>query len=73
MGKWPFCLHLEQYGGFGQLRFKCPASPQFQQIGPDCSIDVEAEDDADEVCLTPCLFALLDLVSCIDGESVFPT
>ena len=70
MGKCPFCLHLEQYGGFGQLCFRCPASPQFQQIGPDFSIDVEAEDDADGVCLTPCLFVLLDLVSHIDGESV---
>ena len=69
-GKWPFCLHLEQDGGFGQLCFRCPASPQFQQIGLDFSIDVEAEDDADEVCLTPCLFVLLDLVSRIDGESV---
>ena len=69
-GKCPFCLHLEQYGGFGQLRFRCPASPQFQQIGPDFSVDVEAEDDADEVCLMPCLFVLLDLVSRIDGESV---
>ena len=63
-------MHLEQYGGFGQLRFKCPASPQFQQIGPDFSIDVEVEDDADGVCLTPCLFVLLDFVSCVDGESV---
>ena len=70
MGKWPFCLDLEQYDGFGQLCFRCPASPQFQQIGPDFSIDVEAEDDADEVCLMPCLFVLLDLVSRIDGESV---
>ena len=69
-GKWPFCLHLEQCGGFGQLCFRCPASPQFQQIGPDFSVDVEVEDDADEVCLTPCLFVLLDLVSRVDGESV---
>ena len=70
MGKCPFCLHLEQYDGFGQLHFKCPASPQFQQIGPDFSIDVEAEDGADEVCLTPCLFVLLYLVLHVDGESV---
>ena len=65
-----FCLQLEQYGDFGQLRFKCPASPQFQQVGPDFSVDVEVEDDADEVCLMPCLFVLLDLVSHVDGESV---
>ena len=56
--------------GFGQLCFKCPASPQFQQIGPDFPVDVEAEGDADEVCLTPCLFALLDLKLCIEGDSV---
>ena len=70
MGKCTFCLHLEQYGGFGQLRFKWTASPHFQQIGPDFSIDVEAEDDADRVCLTPCLFVLLGLVSSEDGEPV---
>ena len=70
MGKCPFCLHLEQYSGFGQLHFRWSASPQFQQIGPDFSIDVEAEDDADGVCLTPCLFVLLDLMSCEDGEPV---
>ena len=69
-GKWPFCLHLAQYGGFGQLCFKCPTSPQFQQIGPDFPIDVKAEDDADGVGLTPCLFALLDPKSHVDGESV---
>ena len=72
-GKCPFCLHLEQYGGFGQLRFRWPASPQFQQIGPDFSIDVEVEEDVDGVCLTPCLFVLLDLVSREDGESVLLT
>ena len=71
MGKCPFSLHLEQYGGFGQLRFKWPASPQFHQIGPDLSVDAEAEDDVDGVCLTPCLFLLLDLVSSEDGEGVF--
>ena len=73
MGKCPFPLHLEQYGGFGQLHFKWPASPQFQQIGLDFSIDVEAEDDVDEVCLTPCPFLLLDLVLREDGEAVFFT
>ena len=58
MGKCPGCLHLEQYGGFGQLHFKWTASPQFQQIGPDFSIDVEEEEeDVDGVCLTPaCLY-----------------
>ena len=70
MGKWPLCLHLEQYGGFGQLAFKCPVSPQFQHIGPDFPIDIEVEDDDDEVCLMPCLLALLDLVSGVDGKSV---
>ena len=73
VSKCPFCLHLEQYGGFGQLCFKWPASPQFQQIGPDFSVDVEAEDDVDEVCLTPCPFLLLDLVSRKDGEAVLFT
>ena len=73
MGKCPFSLHLEQYGGFGQLRFKWPTSPQFQKIGPDFSVDVEAEDDVDEVWLTPCPFLLLDFVSCKDGEAVFFT
>ena len=73
MGKCPFSLHLEQYGGFGQLRFKWPAPPQFQQIGPDLSVDVEAEDDDDDVCLTPCPFLLLDLVSSGDGEALFFT
>ena len=43
----------------------------FQQIGPDFSIDVEVEDDVDEVCLTPCPFLLLDLVSRKDSEAVF--
>ena len=71
MGKCPFCLHLEQYGGFGQLCFKWPASPQFQQIGSDFSVDVEVEDDVDDVCLTPWPFLLLDLVSHEDGEAVF--
>ena len=65
-----FLLALGTIGWVGQLRFKCPASPQFQQIGPDFSVDVEAEDDADEVCLMHCLFALLDLVSRVDGESI---
>ena len=60
---------LEQYGGFGQLCFKWPASPQFQQIGPDFSVDVEMEDEDDKVCLTPCPFLLLDLVSREDGEA----
>ena len=70
-GKCPFTLHLEQYGGFSQ---KWPASPQFQQIGPDLSVDVEAEDDDDDdVCLTPCPFLLLDIVSSEDGEAVFFT
>ena len=73
MGKCPFSLHLEQYGGFGQLCFKWSASPQFQQIGPDLSVDVEAEDDVDDVCLTPCPFLLLDLVSSEGGEAVFIT
>ena len=73
MGKCPFCLHLEQYGGFRQLRFRWPASPQFQQIGPDFSVDVEVEEDTDGVCLTPCLFVLLDLVSCEVGEAVLLT
>ena len=73
MGKCPFSLHLEQYGGLGQLHFKWPASPQFQQIGPDLSVDVEAEDDVDDVCLTPCPYLLLDLVSSEDGEAVFIT
>ena len=72
-GKCPFCLHLEQYGGCGQLCFKWPASPQFQQIGPDFSFDVEVKDDVDKVCLTPCPFLLLDLVSCKDGEAVLFT
>ena len=66
-------MHLEQYGGFEQLRFKWPASPQFQQIGPDFSINVETEDDDDEVCLTPCPFLLLDLVSREDGEAALFT
>ena len=73
MGKCPFCLHLEQYGGFGQLRFKWPASPQFQQMGPDFSVDVEVEDDVDKVCLTPCPFLHLDLVSRETGEAIFFT
>ena len=73
MGKCPFSLHLEQYGGFGQLHFKWPASPQFQQIGPDLSVDVEAEDDDDDICLTTCPFLLLDLVLSKDGEDVFIT
>ena len=73
MDKRPFSLHLEQCGGFGQLRFKWPASPQFQQIGPHLSVDVEAEDDVDNVCLTPCSFLLLDLVSSEDGEAVLIT
>ena len=73
MGKCPFSLHLEQYGGFGQLHFKWPAHPQFQQIGPDLSVDVEAEDTDDDVCLTPCPFLLLDLVSSGDGEALFFT
>ena len=66
-------MHLEQYGGFGQLHFKWPASPQFQQIGPDFSVDVEVEEDVDGVCLTPCLFVLLDLVLHKDGEAVLLT
>ena len=70
-GKCPFSLHLEQYGGFGQLHFKWPASPQFQQIGPDFSFDVEVEGDVDNVSLTPCPFLILDLVSSEDGEAVF--
>ena len=73
MGRCPISLHLEQYGGFGQLRFKWPASPQFQQIGPDFSVDVEVEDGVDDVCLTACPFLLLDLVSSEDGEAVFFT
>ena len=74
MDRCPFSLHLEQYGGFGQLRFKWPASPQFQQIGPDLSVDVEVDDDDDDdVCLTPCPFLLLDLVLNRDGEAVFFT
>ena len=63
-------VHLKQYGGFGQLRFRCTASPQFQQIGPNLSIDAEVEDDAVGVCLTPCLFVLLELVLREDGEPV---
>ena len=73
MGKCPFSLHLEQCGGFGQLHFKWPASPQFQQIGPDLSVDVEAEDDVDDACLTPCLFLLLDLILSEDGDAVLIT
>ena len=73
MGKCPFFLHLEQYGGFEQLHFKWPASPQFQQIGPDLLVDVEVKDDDDDVCLTPCPFLLLDLVLSEDGEAVFIT
>ena len=52
------------------MRLWCPTSPQFQQIGPDFPIDIEAEDDADELCLMPCLFELLDLVLRVDGEYV---
>ena len=73
MGKCPFSLHLEQYGGFGQLCFKWSASPQFQQIGPDFSVDVEVEDDVDDVCLAPCSLLLLDLVSREIDEAVFFT
>ena len=73
MGKCPFSLHLEQYGGLGQLCFKWPASPQFQQIGSDLSVDVEAEDDNDDGCLTHCPFFLLDLVLSRDGEALFFT
>ena len=72
-GKCPFCLYLEQYGGFGQLHFRWSASPQFQQIGPDFPVDVEVKEDADGVCLTPCLFVLLDLVLREDGETVLLT
>ena len=45
----------------------------FQQVGPDFPIDVEAEDDSVELCLTPCLFELLDLVSCVGGTFVLST
>ena len=55
---------------FLQLRLRCPTSPQFQQIGPGFPVDVEAKDDSEELCLTPHLFKLLDVVSCVEGELV---
>ena len=39
-------------------------------MGPDFSVDVEAEDDSEELCLTPRLFKLLDVISCMEGELV---
>ena len=39
-------------------------------MGPDFPIDVEAEDDSEELCLTPRLFKLLDVISCVEGELV---
>ena len=73
MGKWPLCLHLEQYGGLGQLWFKCPVSLQFQHIGPDFPIDVEVEDDDDEVCLMPFLLAVNTLCCLVPVESIIQT
>ena len=54
-----------------QLRLWCPTSWQFQQTGPDFPFDVDAEDDSEELCLTPCLFRLLDVVSRVEGELVW--
>ena len=53
-----------------QLRLRCPTSWQFQQTGPDFTIDVDAEDDSEELCLTPRLFRLLDIISSMEGELV---
>ena len=53
-----------------QLRLRCPTSWQFQQTGPDFPIDVEAEDDSEELCLTPCLFTLLDIAWSVKDELV---
>ena len=53
-----------------QLCLRCPTYWQFQQTGPEFPIDVDTEDDTEELCLTPCLFKLLDVVSSIEGELV---
>ena len=54
-----------------QLHLRCPTSWQFQQTGPDFPVDVDAEDDSEELCLTPLLFRLLDVVSRVEGELVW--
>ena len=53
-----------------QLRLWCPTSWQFQQTGPDFPIDFDAEDNSEELCLTPRLFKLLDVVPSMEGELV---
>ena len=53
-----------------QLRLRCLTSWQFQQTGPNFPIDVDAEDDSEELCLTPRLFRLLDVTSSVEGELV---
>ena len=70
MGISQVSLHLEQQDGFLQLRLWCPTSWQFQQTGPNFPVDVDAKDDFEEVCLTPRLFRLLDIVSSMEGELV---
>ena len=37
-------------------------------MGPNFPVDIEVEDDSEELCLTPHLFKLLDVVSCVEGE-----
>ena len=39
-------------------------------MGPDFPVDVEAEDDSEELCLTPRLLKLLDVILCVEGELV---
>ena len=38
---------------------------------PIFPVDVDAEDDPDELCLTPCPFTLLDVVSSVEGEPMW--